>query len=691
MDTSREHESFRGLLLRHRGRTGLIQRDLAARAGVSRPSVQDWESGVNYPTAERLRALIRVLLVSGGLNTGREATEARELWAAAEREAPRMHTPFDDEWFAAALAARRTQTSEPLTHTLHDAPAAERAPRAVERAEDWGEAPDTMGFVGRVEQLSCLRRWVLEEHCRLIAIVGMGGIGKTILAARVASDVAPTFERIYWRSLRDAPPVIELLAGAIGFFSDQQSVPPAAESERIAMLLQLVRERRCLLVLDNSETLFEPSDSEGRYRSDMAGYGRLFQTLGEASHQSCLMLTSREAPPELASLGGAARTFELGGLDVEEARVLLAPKRLGGTDPQWAQLNARYGGNSLALKVVGQSITELFDGDIGSFLEEAGDSSVFGGIRRLLAVMQGHSGGVWSLAFAARAQLLASGDGNGTVRLWSLTRVLGRLGLPEIQDETNSGQQLATLVGHSGTVWGVALSSDGQLLASGGTDGTVRLWETGVERQLAILQGHTGGVWRVALSADGRLVAGGGANDGFVRLWETATGQPLATLQGHTGVIWGLALSADGRLLASGGGDGTVRLWDTSSGRQLATLQGNSGAVYGLALSTDGELLTSSTEDGTVSLWDARNGRPLATLLGHTGAVYSVALSADRHLLASGSFDGTVKIWSTDSGALSATLRAERRYERLDITGLTGITDAQRLALIALGAVEQRQ
>src|SRR4051794_12762198 len=100
MDTTHGPESFRGLLLRHRGRAGLIQRDLAARAGVSRGALQDWETGVNHPTAERLQALIRVLLEAGSLTAGREASEARSLWAAAGREAPRMHTPFDDEWFA---------------------------------------------------------------------------------------------------------------------------------------------------------------------------------------------------------------------------------------------------------------------------------------------------------------------------------------------------------------------------------------------------------------------------------------------------------------------------------------------------------------------------------------------------------------------------------------------------------------
>src|SRR5262249_49143481 len=149
-------------------------------------------------------------------------------------------------------------------------------------------------------------------------------------------------------------------------------------------LLQLLRARRCLLVLDNLETLFEPSQQEGRYRAELAGYGRLLQTLGEAAHQSCVVLTSREAPPELAVLGGAVRSLQLGGLRVDEARARLAPKQLSGSSEQWAELTSRFGGNGLALKWVGESIRELFGGDLGSFLEEAGGSSVFGGIRRLL-------------------------------------------------------------------------------------------------------------------------------------------------------------------------------------------------------------------------------------------------------------------------------------------------------------------
>ena len=154
----------------------------------------------------------------------------------------------------------------------------------------------------------------------------------------------------------------------------------------------------------------------------------------------------------------------------------------------------------------------------------------------------------------------------------------------------------------------------------------------------------------VAFSPDGETIASG-SGDSTVRLWDAKTGQHNATLTGHTDWVNSVAFSPDGETIASGSGDSTVRLWDAKTGQHNATLTGHTDWVYSVAFSPDGGTLASGGEDNTVRLWDAKTGQEKAILTGHTSWVESVAFSPDGGTLASGSWDNTVRLWDAVIGS----------------------------------------
>ena len=847
--------AFADQALAFRKRAGLTQRELAALLRVSGQAVHAWEGGLSYPDTVHLKELIALYLARGALTTGREEEEAAALWATVRAKAVRRTEPFDPAWFAALHGAR-----ERADHAL-TAPIAVSAPER----RDWGDAPAAPVVQGRAEELAALTHWIDEERCRVVQVLGGGGIGKTTLAARLAYELAPRFAVVYWRSLRNAPPAREWLAGAIAALSGGRAVVPDGLDARLGLLLELLRGQRALLVLDNLETVLEPGASTVRYRVGYEGYGAALARLAENAHEGCLLLTSRERP--LQAEEAAVRALRLDGLGVAAARALLNGRVLAGGDAAWGTLVERYGGNPLALRVVGETIGSVFGGDIAAFLAQ--NVAVFGGVRQLLdeqvarlsapeqaildwlavgrepvgfaelaaglgpgvargdaveavealrrrSLLEWAPGGAFTLqpvvleyttarliaslareilagepallvdrallkarardyirrsqerllvqplldqlqgslgsADAVERQLVALlemwrarsaaeqgyGPGNvvnvlrllrGNLRgldLSGLTirhaylqgveaqdvRLVGAhlvdASLAEAFDNptalavsadgaylalgTSTGEVclwrvadrvlLLAAAGHAGAVLGVALSGDGGLLASGSLDGTIKLWDTaprqehpadGGHLQMTV-QGHTSGVRDVALSVDGQVVAGAG-HDGTINLWEVRGGRLLATLEGHSSAIRDVALSGDGRLVIGGSYDGSAKVWevpspgtstahemDGSQGRGFAghlpvPLQGASSGVWGVALSASGTIAAGGSEDRVVRLWEARSGRLLSTLEGHTGTVPTVALSGDGRLVASGSFDGTVKLWDASSERLLSTLQ----------------------------------
>ena len=256
----------------------------------------------------------------------------------------------------------------------------------------------------------------------------------------------------------------------------------------------------------------------------------------------------------------------------------------------------------------------------------------------LETTLRGHSSWVMSVAYSPDGQTLASGSRDNTIKLW----------------DVKTGNPLQTLTGDSYSVWSVAYSPDGQTLASGSDDNTIKLWDVKTGNLLQTLTGHSRVVWPVGYSPDGQTLASGSL-DKTIKLWNVKTGSLLQTLTVHSNSVCSVAYSPDGQTLASGSED-NIKLWDVKTGNLLQTLPGHSGGVCSVTYSPDGQTLASGSRDNTIKLWDVKTGNLLQTLTGHSDMVNSVAYSPDGQTLASGSTDKTIKLWNVKTGNLLQTL-----------------------------------
>ncbi|WP_284748327.1 hypothetical protein [Amycolatopsis sp. RTGN1] len=239
--------------------------------------------------------------------------------------------------------------------------------------------------------------------------------------------------------------------------------------------------------------------------------------------------------------------------------------------------------------------------------------------------------------FSADGRRIAAFGDDG-VRVWDWERVLA-----------GQAQPLAVHPAED-LIWlnKIALSADGQQVASGSHDGTVRLWNAAGNDPPRVLHGHDGWVFGVAFSRDGKWLASGG-EDGTVRLWSLADGGSPAVFRRHEGPVDAVAFSPDGLHLASAGADGAVRVWDLAHPPDSVVLGRNGGGILDIAYSPDGHSIASAGNDSAVEIWDADHAAGPTVLRGHRGAVWSVAFSPDGKSVASVADDGTVKAWDVDS------------------------------------------
>ena len=279
-------------------------------------------------------------------------------------------------------------------------------------AQDWGEATDASIFYGRTKELNQVKKWILQDQVRLVVLLGMGGIGKTTFSVKLAEQVKDNFDFIIWRSLRFVPSPQDIFTQLLEVLSIQTPIKEQNISLLISSLISCLRSSRILIVLDHCDSiLYSKSDysteeysqllstnsdivgnshlegiSQIQYLPGYEAFGEFIQRLGESQHQSCLLLTSREKPQEIAALEGKTlpvRCLKLTGLNQLQTSHILQSKGFSAVkEEESKQIMEKYDGNPLFIKLVATAIYELFAGKIDEFLQQ--ETVIFGDIRSCL-------------------------------------------------------------------------------------------------------------------------------------------------------------------------------------------------------------------------------------------------------------------------------------------------------------------
>lgn len=599
---------------------------------------------------------------------------------------------------------------------------------------DWGDAPDVPVFFGRTEELEKLENWIIRDRTRCVAIVGMrgigkthlslklglGGIGKTDLSLQLAKGIQDEFEFIIWRSLFNAPPLSDLLTDLIKVLSRQQqtTLPDTISdastgcSQRISLLINYLKTHRCLLILDNAETLLQAGDPIGRYQPDYEDYGQLIKQIGEVPHQSCLLLTSREKPQELILMDGPTRpvrSLVLQGLDIQAGKQII--KELGdftASEEEWRELIQLYNGNPLALQLAGKHIIEIFFGNIADFLKEG--KPVFHDLQELLCwhfqrLPKECCEVLYWLAINREPVTLAElrEDLMLSTAKAALPATLGVLQRKLPLERTGDRFTLQPVLMEYVTDQLVALTSqeivnqvhellrnyalikaqskdyvrqaqirlilapviDSLILALGNPNQIQLQLQQLIKKLKQEASTHSGYAAGNILNLLRQLQANLSSYDFShlsicqaylqdinlqnVNFSQCCFSKSIFT-QSFNGVL-SIAFSPDGKTIASGNANCEIHLWQLADQQRLLTLQGHTNWVRKIAFSPNGKMLASASEDSTVKVWDLTSGKCLHTLSEHTDSLHSIAFSPNGSMLASGSRDLTIRIWQVSEGS----------------------------------------
>ena len=586
---------------------------------------------------------------------------------------------------------------------------------------DWGDAPDVASFYGREWELDLLSEWVVEACCRVVSVLGLGGIGKSALTTKAMHWVAEDFEVVIWRSLRDVPTCEALLDSCLQVLAPQALSDVSASPERRQdLLLDCLRSRRVLLVYDNLESFLEEVEDSGRMRAGDEGFSQVLRRIAETEHQSCLLLTSREKPSDLVPLEDSrapVRALRLARLDAEACQQLLAEKEVAGSTSEQLRLIEAYAGNPLALKIVARTIVELFGGEIGPFLEQG--EVVFGGVRALLdeqytrlsAIEQNvllwlaiqrepvnlqellavlgvplpSSQVLEAIDSLRRRSLIERGKLPGSFTLQSVVMeyVVERF-IAEATSEMKQGR-LSRLIEHG---LELAPSKDyvrqtqQRLIVAPILAGLRNIYprRSALEDHLLALldrlrerADHAQGYGPANLLALLRELRGHlrGLDLSQLSLRDTylqGVEMQDTTLSGATlqetvftesfDPPWSVATSLNGSYWAMGSRRGGVRVWRDGGKILNLAWQAHTAAVQALAFSPDERALASGSWDGTIKVWDLENGA-LRWMGQHSSSIQRLAFTPDGRTLASGGDDAAIRLWDAYTGMHLQTLSCQ--------------------------------
>lgn len=276
------------------------------------------------------------------------------------------------------------------TEPLHHATARQNSPPAPSSTEDshqekrrfnLRDAPRISKFYHRTSELTTLENWIVQKQCRLVAILGISGTGKSAIARHLITQIQTQFDCIFWHSFRTSPPLEITLKKIIEFISDRPvtDLPDNIEAQ-LAILLEYLRNSRCLIVCDDGQQLFQSEQLSGTYKTGYENYGTFFKLLGEMEHNSCVIFTSWEPALEFLTFPpdhAAVQFLSITGLSEAAAREILKDNGVLDED-RWLELINLYQGNPLYLKLIARTINNLFAGRVAEYLSYQSELSMLG-------------------------------------------------------------------------------------------------------------------------------------------------------------------------------------------------------------------------------------------------------------------------------------------------------------------------